>query len=147
MREQQAIVPIEVGMLVGEVARRYAEGERLVQISCTTLQSAYELSYSFDKGYRLENLRLTVAPEEPVPSISIIYPGAFLYENEIHDLFGLAIRNIAVDYRGTLYRTRMPTPFSIGNCPVPVPPKPKAEAAQEKGEAEMPEPQQGTPAE
>lgn len=141
MTEQQEIVPIRVGELVGEAARLYAEGHRLVQISCTTLESAYELSYSFDKGYRLQHLRVTVTQEEEIPSISIIYPGAFLYENEIHDLFGLTVRNIAVDYRGTLYRTKVQTPFSIENCPVPVPPKPKQEAPKETGEAESPEEQ------
>jgi ech hydrogenase subunit D len=59
----------------------------------------------------------------------VIYPGAFLYENEIHDLFGVTIRHIAVDYLGTLYRTALMTPFSIDNVRLPEPPKRKAPAA------------------
>ena len=104
----------------------FAEGYRLVQIGCTTLANAYELNYSFDKEYRFRNLRITVTPDEEIPSISVIYPNAFLYENEIHDLFGVPIRNIAVDYRGTLYRTAIKTPFSIDNVKLPEPPKQKA---------------------
>ena len=136
MSEPQEIIPIGKNELVGIVAGLFAEGHRLVQISCTTLECAYELNYSFDKNYRFKNLRFTVTQEEEIQSISVIYPNAFLYENEIHDLFGLTIKNMTVDYHGTLYRTAIKTPYSIENCPVPVPPKPKGEKPQERGKAE-----------
>jgi len=137
MTEPQEIIPIGKNELVGIVAGLLAEGHRLVQISCTTLESAYELNYSFDKDYRFKNLRFTVTREEEIQSISVIYPNAFLYENEIHDLFGLAVKNVSVDYHGTLYRTAIKTPYSIENCPVPVPPpKPKEEKPQEQGKPE-----------
>ena len=42
--------------------------------------------------------------------------GAFLYENEIHDLFGVVITHISIDYQGTLYRTAISTPFSVEQC-------------------------------
>src|SRR5512137_302598 len=126
MAEVHEIVPVEKCDLVGIVAERYAEGYRLVQIGCTTLPSAYELTYSFDREYRFTNLRITVAPDEEVPSISVIYPNAFLYENEIHDLFGVVITHISVDYRGTLYRTALAAPFSVDNVKLPEPPKQKA---------------------
>jgi ech hydrogenase subunit D len=100
--------------LVGIAAALFAEGYRFVLVSCVTLESAYELTYSFDKGYRLRNFRMTVTTDEEVPSISVIYPNAFLYENEMHDLFGLPVVNMTVDYRGTLYRTSVEKPFSIG---------------------------------
>ncbi len=128
MTEPQEIVPIGKNDLVGRVAHLFSEGYRLVQIGCSTLETAYELNYSFDRDYRFKNLRMTVAPDEEVPSISVIYPNAFLYENEIHDLFGIAIKDIAVDYGGSLYRTSIKTPFSIGNVKLPEPPKPKAAA-------------------
>ncbi len=135
MTEIQEIIPIEKDKLVGAAAELFSQGYRFVHICCTTLESSYELTYSFDKEYRLKNLRMTVTPDEEVPSISVIYPNAFLYENEIHDLFGLAVRNIAVDYHGTLYRTMVKTPFSVGNVKVPVPPQPKAEAPKDKPES------------
>jgi ech hydrogenase subunit D len=142
MTEPQEIVPVDKSDLVGMVAELFAEGYRLVQIGCSTLAGAYELTYSFDREYRFRNLRITVTPEEVVPSISVIYPGAFLYENEIHDLFGVGVSHIAVDYRGTLYRTALSTPFSIANVKLPEPPKPKVPASgakpetpQQKGES------------
>lgn len=132
MSEPQEIILIGKNELVGIVAELFAEGHRLVQISCTTLESSYELNYSFDKNYRFKNLRFTVTQEEEIQSISVIYPNAFLYENEIHDLFGLTMKNMTVDYHGTLYQTAIKTPYSIENCPVPVPPKPKDEKPQEQ---------------
>ena len=131
MGEPQEIISIEKNNLLGIVSGLFAEGFRLVQIGCTTLKDAYELNYSFDKDYHFKNLRITVTPEEEIQSISVIYPNAFLYENEIHDLFGLAIKNITIDYHGKLYRTAISVPFSIENCPVPEPPKPKKETPQE----------------
>lgn len=144
MSEPQEVMPIGKNDLVGRVAHLFAEGYRLVQISCTTLESAYELTYSFDKDYRFKNLRMTVAPDEGVPSISVIYPNAFLYENEIHDLFGLVIKDIAIDYGGSLYQTAIKTPFSMEHVKVPEPPKPKAAAPPPekdklKQQAEIPE--------
>jgi ech hydrogenase subunit D len=141
MGEPQEIVPVDKSDLVGMVAELFAEGYRLVQIGCSTLAGAYELTYSFDREYRFRNLRITVMPGEVVPSISVIYPGAFLYENEIHDLFGVGVTHITVDYQGTLYRTALSTPFSIANVKLPEPPKAKAptakpETAQQKGESE-----------
>ena len=148
MSEPQEITAIDRDELVGIAAELFAEGYRFVQVSCVTMDSSYELTYSFDKGYRLKNFRLIAQPEDDVPSISVIFPNAFLYENEIHDLFGLTIRNMAVDYRGTLYRTTIRTPFSIGNVKIPVPPQPKAAVKEEKSPTEtaqtqVPGPQEG----
>ena len=139
MNELQEIMTIEKRDLVGIVAQLFAEGYRLVQIGCSTLPSAYELTYSFDKEYRLRHQRITVAPDEAVPSISVIYPSAFLYENEIHDLFGVIITNIDVDYQGTLFRTALNKPFSIDNVKLPEPPKQKAKTHWEKPGTAKPE--------
>lgn len=132
MSEPQELVIVEKCDLVGIVAELYADGYRLVQIGCSTLPDCYELTYSFDRGYCLKNLRFCVKRDESVPSISVIYPNAFLYENEIHDLFGVAVTHISVDYRGTLYRTALGTPFSIDNVKHPEPPKVKVPLPDEK---------------
>jgi ech hydrogenase subunit D len=147
MGEPQEIIPIEKSDLVGVVAQLLAEGHRLVQIGCSTLEGAYELNYSFDKEYRFKNFRITVTPGEEVPSISAVYANAFLYENEIHDLFGIVIKNISIDYGGTLYRTAIKTPFSTENVKLPEPPKQKADAPSQradklKQQAETPEVQE-----
>lgn len=139
MSELQEIVPVETCDLVGIVAELFAEGYRLVQVGCTTLPDAYELTYSFDREYRFRSLRITVKPEEAVPSISVIYPNAFLYENEIHDLFGVHITHIAVDYRGTLYRTALDMPFSIDQVKLTERPKAQSEEPEAaKKQAEVP---------
>ncbi|MEN6616518.1 MAG: NADH-quinone oxidoreductase subunit C [Syntrophorhabdus sp.] len=123
--ETQEIILLEKEQLMGFVARFFAEGYRLVQIGCSTLKDAYELNYSFDRDYRFTNLRVCVGPKEEVPSISMVYENAFLYENEIHDLFGVPITNISIDYGGTLYRTALKNPFSVENVKLPEKPKAK----------------------
>jgi ech hydrogenase subunit D len=148
MSEIQEITPIDKDELVGATAELFALGYRFVQLGCSTLESSYELTYTFDKAYRLINLRINVIPGEEIPSISVIYPNAFLYENELHDLFGPSVRNMSVDYRGTLYRTTLKTPFSIENVKIPVPPKPAAKAKEEnpaaaEAQTEVTEPQKG----
>ena len=141
MSEPQEIIPVGKNDLVGTVAHLFAEGYRLVQIGCSTLESAYEINYSFDKDYRFKNLRISVAPDEEVPSVSMIYPNAFLYENEIHDLFGLVVKDIAIDYRGSLYRTAIKTPFSMEHVKVPEPPKPKTDAQPQQAAKRAPQPE------
>lgn len=74
-----------------------------------------ELIYSFDKSYELIHLRMSVAPGDHVPSISAIYDMAFLYENEIHDLFGLVVDGISLDFKGTFYQKQAARPFCSTN--------------------------------
>ena len=139
MSEPQEIIRIGKNELVGIVVQLCAEGYRLVQVGCSTLEAAYELNYSFDKDNRFKNLRVMIVPDEEVPSISMIYQNAFLYENEIHDLFGVVVTNISIDYHGTLYRTSIKTPFSVDNVKLPEPPKQKAEiAAKQKDTMKQP---------
>lgn len=86
---------------------------RLVQICAVTTNDGYELSYSFAKGYELEHLRLLLNVNDEISSISSIYPPAFLYENEIKELFGVKINEISVDYHNRLYRINVNTPFGV----------------------------------
>lgn len=117
MIEEQEMLTIDGKGLVGAASELMATGYRLVQICCTTLAEDYEMNYSFDRDYRFKNLRFSVKASDEVQSISRIYWNAFLYENEIHDLFGIPITSIVIDYRGTLYRTRVPTPFGLKEKP------------------------------
>jgi ech hydrogenase subunit D len=95
------------------------EGYRLVQIGATRLPEHVELTYSFDRDLRLANLRLQVpAAEARVPSISSIYWCAFLYENEMHDLFNVQVEGMAVDFHGHLYETAVKFPFGSTKAPV-----------------------------
>ena len=48
---------------------------------------------------------------ERISSITSIYEVAYLYENEIHDLYGIEIDMMNYDFNGKLFRTVIPTPF------------------------------------
>ena len=113
VNEEQTIINVALEDLMREVEGLQTGGYRLVQIGCTDIGGAYEVNYSFDKGYQFRNLRLTVGPETEVPSISGIYWGAFVYENEMHDLFGIPVAGINIDFKGTFIKTAEKYPFSV----------------------------------
>ncbi|HOB18362.1 MAG TPA: NADH-quinone oxidoreductase subunit C [Candidatus Methanoculleus thermohydrogenotrophicum] len=113
VKEEQTTTSVALEDLIREVEGLHADGYRLVQIGCTDIGGAYEINYSFDKDYQFRNLRLTVGPEEEVPSISGIYWGAFVYENELHDLFGIPVTGINIDFKGTFIKTAEKYPFSV----------------------------------
>ena len=115
---QEQIELITVETLLEKVRAKKAQGCRLVQISATQLPGQIELTYSFDLDSRLSNLRLSLPGEEPhLPSISSIYLCSILYENEIHDLFGVQVDGIAVDFKGNFYKTAIKFPFASIKLP------------------------------
>ena len=115
---QQNIIDIKVAELPDKVAAMKSDGQRLVQICCTKLPDKLELHYSFDKNYEFTSFRIALADSQvKVPSISGTYLSAFIYENEIHDLFGIQIDGIAVDYKGKFYRTAQPRAFNPATTP------------------------------
>ena len=113
---------IPMQSLLEKVGEMRKQGYRLVQIGATRLPEHVELTYSFDRENRLTNLRLQVpAAEARVPSISSIYWCAFLYENELHDLFNVQVDNLAVDFHGHLYETAVKFPFGRTKMPAAKP--------------------------
>lgn len=103
---------ISTGDLLAETLKLKNAGYRLVAITCTN-KDGMELSYSFDLDYGLLNLRIITDTETELPSISIIYPYSFLYENEIKELFGVKITGITPDFNDTLYKIPVKTPFNL----------------------------------
>jgi ech hydrogenase subunit D len=113
MIEEQKIVNILPADLAKHVEEFYSDGFRLVQINCTKLSNEWEMNYSFDKDFKFVNLRFTLTTiESEIQSVSNIYWSAFLYENEIADLFGLKFKDMAIDYKGSFYRTQIQQPFN-----------------------------------
>ena len=108
---QQTIKMISAGELLAETLRLKNDGFRLVAITCTC-KEGMELSYSLEKDYDLLSLRFVTDTVEEVKSISCIYPYAFLYENEIKELFGVNIIEISLDFNNTLYKIPVKTPFN-----------------------------------
>ena len=103
---------VEPSRLVSRVSDLKAEGCRLVQICGVVLDDEnYEIVYSFDKGHDLFNLRVDVAIGEELESITGVYWPAFIYENEVHDLFGVQFNHSALDYQGTFFKVSETTPW------------------------------------
>ncbi|MEI7729830.1 MAG: NADH-quinone oxidoreductase subunit C [Verrucomicrobiota bacterium] len=117
MIENQTILPLGAEALVERVQQMRDQGWRLVHIGGTTLADHIQLDYAFDREGQYTAFRVTAIGQGPLPSISGIYWCAFIYENELHDLFDLTITGMAVDFKGNLYKTMVPHPFA---CPTPV---------------------------
>ena len=115
----ESISPEELLPRVTELCQ---QGYRLVQIGATRLPEELELTYTFDREQRLKNLRLHVIPGGHVPSLTSIYWCAFLYENEMHDLFNLQVDDLAVDFHGEFYHTAVKFAFGAARTPPPVSP-------------------------
>ncbi|MEI6438503.1 MAG: NADH-quinone oxidoreductase subunit C [Candidatus Omnitrophota bacterium] len=114
MTQTQTIIDIQPGELLGKVSEMKAASQRLSQICCSKLPDHLEVCYSFDKDYVFTTYRLSMPDNAlPVPSISKIYGNSFHYENEIHDLYGIIVEGISIDFKGNFYRTALKTPF---NC-------------------------------
>ncbi len=103
---------ITIPELLCEVDKLRSEGWRLVQLLAAALDDGAELTYSFGLGLEMRSLRISAKAEESVPSITSLYPGAFLYENEIRDLFGVRVERIRADWEGKVFDVAREKPFS-----------------------------------
>lgn len=120
-------VDITASELMREAKRQRDAGQRLVQVHCAR-PADFEVIYSFDGPAGFRHLRVVHADAAaPIPSISDLFPAAFLYENEVCELFGLKIEGISIDYKGRLYASSKRAPFLMnGTCAVEVGPAPSA---------------------
>ena len=67
-----------------------------------------------DGSYAIENLVVEgIDRYQGVPSISSYYPAVFPFENEVHDLFGLAITDMQIDFKGFFYQVSTAEPMSV----------------------------------
>lgn len=87
---------------------------------------SYRLVYTFidvraaqehiaqDGSYAIENLVVEgIDQYQEIPSISSYYPAVFPFENEAHDLFGLAITDMQIDFKGFFYQVSTTEPMSV----------------------------------
>ncbi|HEX2949785.1 MAG TPA: NADH-quinone oxidoreductase subunit C [Armatimonadota bacterium] len=97
------VTDITTDELLNVVQTMSLEGYRFVTASCVSNPDGpFELIYHFDRDTYLTNYRLYVRKNEEVPSISKIYFCAILVENEMKELFGLNVKDIAIDYGGRM---------------------------------------------
>ena len=87
---------------------------------------SYRLVYTFinvraaqeqiarDGNYAIENLVVEgIDQYQEIPSISSYYPAVFPFENEAHDLFGLVITDMQIDFKGFFYQVSTGEPMSV----------------------------------
>jgi len=103
--------------LLARAAEFKAKGWRFAQACATRAgDDAFELLYTFvdDGTNEVANLRVAVAAGEEVPSVGALFPCAFMFENEMHDLYGITVTGITLDYRGGFYHLHIPAPMATG---------------------------------
>lgn len=101
---------------VASIAADYKDrGWRFVQLCATTLEDSVELLYVYqapDYTGSLEGVRVNVPDGASVASITESYPAAFVFENETHDLFGVKIEGINIDFGGEFYTVNVAYPMN-----------------------------------
>ena len=126
---QKAIyTTVGIEELLSHVQALKGVGARLVQMHAerNVDDGSYRLVYTFinvraaqehiaqDGSYAIENLVVEgIDQYQEVPSISSYYPAVFPFENEAHDLFGLAITDMQVDFKGFFYQVSTAEPMSV----------------------------------
>lgn len=126
---QKAIyTTVGIDELLPHVQALKGAGARFVQMHAERCvdDGSYRLVYTFinvraaqehiaqDGSYAIENLVVEgIDQYQEVPSISSYYPAVFPFENEAHDLFGLAITDMQVDFKGFFYQVSTAEPMSV----------------------------------
>ena len=107
-------IPLTVADLPGKAKELKASGARFVQLLAVRVTLGLDLTYSFMEDGKLVNYRVeNVAFTDEVPSITGEYLNAFVFENEVHDLFGANITGIAIDFAGKFYKLTEETPMKF----------------------------------
>ena len=126
---QKAIyTTVGIDELLSHVQALKGAGARFVQMHAERCvdDGSYRLVYTFinvraaqeqiaqDGSYAIENLVVEgIDQYQEIPSISSYYPAVFPFENEVHDLFGLAITDMQIDFKGFFYQVSTAEPMSV----------------------------------
>lgn len=126
---QKAIyTTVELDALLSHVQALKGAGARFVQMHAERCvdDGSYRLVYTFINvhaaqehiaqggSYAIENLVVEgIDQYQEIPSISSYYPAVFPFENEAHDLFGLAITDMQIDFKGFFYQVSTAEPMSV----------------------------------
>jgi Ni,Fe-hydrogenase III component G len=90
--------------LLAEGRKFLDAGGKFVTAVCSDLDQHLEVTYFFshDAGTVMHGLRYKVTKDEEVPSFSGVTLATVLIENEMKELFGLKVTDLAIDYGGHL---------------------------------------------
>lgn len=111
MIQKQSFEEMDPDEIPETIGRLKDEGYRMVQICAVPAEGRNDLVYSFDKDMELLNLKVSVPFDRSMESITSVYWAAFVYENEIHDLFGVEFTNSKLDYKGNFFCVSKETPW------------------------------------
>ena len=111
MSQNQEFIDLAPGDVYATAEGLRSEGYRMVQICGITKGGCTEVLYSFDKDHALRNYRVDVPFGTSVRSITPLWWAAFVYENEVHDLFGVEFTDSQLDYKGNFFRMSVKTPW------------------------------------
>ncbi|MEG0147390.1 MAG: NADH-quinone oxidoreductase subunit C [Raoultibacter sp.] len=107
-------LPLELDKLLECSSTHKAQGYRFLQMLCVNTDEGIDLQYSFMKDSLIENYTIpAVKHDVKVPSITGDFIAAFVFENEAHDLFGVQIENIAIDFGGRFYDVSVSEPMTV----------------------------------
>jgi ech hydrogenase subunit D len=90
--------------IVSEGKKLLDAGAKFVTAVCSDLDEKLEVTYLFSSksGTELTCLRYKIGKDEEVASLSGTTLATVLIENEMKELFGLKIKDLAIDYGGHL---------------------------------------------
>jgi NADPH-dependent glutamate synthase beta subunit-like oxidoreductase len=128
---------VENADLIPAVEKLLDEKARLSTASCIDLGDKFEIIYHFEPQESpepLTHIRVTIAKEDTLPSISNIYLCAALIENEIQELFNVQISGIALDFQKRFLRSKE-SPEAELLKPAPYVPEPPVRIPVRCGEA------------
>lgn len=90
------------------------EGWRFVNIHAVHVEQGCDLYYVFEREGLFENFRIEgVTKEDDVPSVTDLFFAAFVFENETRELFGINMRDIALDFDGSFYALAETEPMTF----------------------------------
>ncbi|RLI24167.1 MAG: hypothetical protein DRO52_05925, partial [Candidatus Hecatellales archaeon] len=106
MASQVIDIPVSKAELFSKIYELAAAKARFITITCRDLEDQFEVVYHFEKeDLKVVNVRVRIGKDEVLPSITSIYPCAFLAENEVKDMFNLKLAGLNPDLQGRLLRT------------------------------------------
>ena len=116
--EKRTVTEIEPVSVVERAHHMKSAGYRMVEMHCTRLADATEVNYAYDLDGDFQILRTRIPDGATLPSVTGIFACAFLYENEMQDLFGIQVTDMTVDYKGHLYKLKQQTPYRPADAAV-----------------------------
>ena len=114
MTFSQEFIPLELDQLHREAAVLKTEGWRFIQTHAVNTDNGIDLYYSFMRDGKVVNYRIAgVTKDKAVPSITDFFLAAFVFENEARELFGVDMRDIAIDFAGAMYAPAQSEPMTF----------------------------------